>query len=374
MKAAARVATRFRRGELPENAMIRDYSRLILEVAYERGVGPQGTIEEFRPPYESDWPLQWPSVETVEAYKDSTGEYPKLYYSCMHDDFAVYSVAHSLRDYTGLDLADARRWIFQHVLDLGYETGLHRNFDAYMLGKYGGGRSRPSWAERIGKKYQWIAFYQLIARVDDHLEKEPEFGTRPAYSIPELQAPSERNVDPTILLRAPPASGDMPGDWISVEYSHGNTAGMDDAEWLATPDWPDTARLVLPRSRADISGDLLLLYGVPDWTLLGESVRRFPSWRRVLHLSVSSYLVRRQDAEPCFEWLSLRQLFGEYRVKRCLEPLARPLPVGRDVLVAVRHPYVGYARRAEGLSHGRAYRPAGNPVLYPKVPYPLIGA
>ena len=54
-----------------------------------------------------------------------------------------------------------RRWDVELLpvafSDLGYGGDVLASYDGYMLYTHGGGRGRPGWAERIGKKYQWIA-------------------------------------------------------------------------------------------------------------------------------------------------------------------------------------------------------------------------
>ena len=88
----------FEDGSLPQNALVRDYARLILEFAAHRNLAPDNaTAEHFRPPYESEWPLEWPGEDFVEQYKDTYWELPKLYKSCLHDDFARYTAGFALR-------------------------------------------------------------------------------------------------------------------------------------------------------------------------------------------------------------------------------------------------------------------------------------
>ena len=65
------------------------------------------------------------------------------------------------------------KWILKRVADgLAYEESGCERYDEYVLGKYGGGRGKETWAERIGKKYQWIALYQLASRLHDHVERK----------------------------------------------------------------------------------------------------------------------------------------------------------------------------------------------------------
>ena len=60
----------------------------------------------------------------------------------------------------------ASRWIFQRVIRLGWTPKRFGRFDR-MRGHMGSGRESHK-AERFGKKYQWIAYHDSLARVADN--------------------------------------------------------------------------------------------------------------------------------------------------------------------------------------------------------------
>jgi hypothetical protein len=63
------------------------------------------------------------------------------------------------------NIAWGRRWICKRAHDLGWAPDLFGEFD-----KHCGGYSRTDHAvERIGKKYQWLALHELVARMGDNL-------------------------------------------------------------------------------------------------------------------------------------------------------------------------------------------------------------
>jgi len=132
-----------------------------MEFAQFRNVLPTNIrIEQVRPPYDSEWPLDWPDKDFETRHARSYDDFPKLFKSCMEDDFAIYTLSPALSSYPRGELKRPGLWIFKHVLDMGYSKRLG-SFDHYMLSQFGGGRSKETWAERVGKKYQWIAFYRL---------------------------------------------------------------------------------------------------------------------------------------------------------------------------------------------------------------------
>lgn len=140
-----------------DNALIRDHIRCTMELAAELDVLPDGCDPELTmQPIDCEWPLDLPSEEEIELWDKLS----KLGHSCLDDDFYVYSL-NCLRPWEhAVSKDDMEKRILQRVAQgFGYEGSGCERYDRYMLGKYGGGRGKPTWAERIGKKYQWVAMY-----------------------------------------------------------------------------------------------------------------------------------------------------------------------------------------------------------------------
>jgi len=303
--------TFFEHNLLPKNTMVRDYARLILEFANHRSELP-GHIspEQFRPPYKSDWLLEWPDEAFVERYKDSNQELPKLYWSCMEDDFAVYTVRSALREYEDLQLPQALRWIFKHVLDMGYTADRFANFDSHILYQYGGGRAKPSWAERIGKKYQWIALYRLMAHVAAHLEKRRSRWDPPPPTIPELQAPEERNIDPTVLFQQTQTCRNQSW-WAPIGCDFKVASGMSDGDWLDLLDFPDSSEMLLVENPHD-GKEWVVLEIYPEWDSKVESSSEEDSPYRTCWMQIRSYLIQQTDQEKCWSWLCQQNFMGRW--------------------------------------------------------------
>ena len=69
----------------------------------------------------------------------------------------------------GLDPRIAQRYILNRVIDLGWTTSRFGEFDALANFDFSYGRSANK-PERIGKKYQWIAYYEFLALVADRFQ------------------------------------------------------------------------------------------------------------------------------------------------------------------------------------------------------------
>jgi hypothetical protein len=97
------------------------------------------------------------------------------------------------------DLRIAERYIFQRVVELGWAPEKHGDFDREI----GTGRGRrESFQERIGKKYQWIAYYEYMAKLaDNFIRFEGYRGERKESLYQGPWEPYVRDIDPTILLK-----------------------------------------------------------------------------------------------------------------------------------------------------------------------------
>jgi hypothetical protein len=92
-------------------------------------------------------------------------------------------------DHAEFNLAWARRWVCARAHELGWSQALHGDFDSTVH------NDRMSHhVERIGKKYQWLALYELRARMADNLEQT----SRGA----EIEPEELRAIDPSLLAGA----------------------------------------------------------------------------------------------------------------------------------------------------------------------------
>ena len=99
----------------------------------------------------------------------------------------------------------AHRWVYKRAIELGWTKELFEDFERYHTSNHS--RSE-SIIERIGKKYQWIAFYEFLAHIADNCIYIDKGYSDADYS--EYFGPWQlhiRNIDPTSLLRKTGDSG-----------------------------------------------------------------------------------------------------------------------------------------------------------------------
>jgi hypothetical protein len=139
----------------------------------------------------------------------------------------------------------AQRWVTIRAHELGWNKDLHEKFDDWV----GTGRSRENnHIERIGKKYQWLALYELLARMADNLAFKPEFGESTGTYDGPWQI-SLRDIDPSLLRMETYSDGwqktrsswwspvkvniesitrSMQEDWLEIEQDQLNSSELID--------------------------------------------------------------------------------------------------------------------------------------------------
>ena len=173
------------------------------------------------------------------------------------------------------NLAWARRWVVKRAHDLGWSEALHGDFDRAIRTD----RNEHS-LERIGKKYQWLALYELVARMKDnvaHLEDlDPD----------ELRL---RNLDPSLLVAKTSDDGwrEFEGKafWTGEPPELPARTPQEAIAWLHSDDdvldGPDTIEVTSP----DGGRRWLVLTGFETWRLPVDRMRT-EAWRRVACLVV----------------------------------------------------------------------------------------
>jgi len=297
-----------------QNALIRDHARCILQLAEHVGVLPDAIhADSFMPPYQSDWPLAIPTDEQMARYENSYQTLPKLLASCTDDDFFIYTISRLYKYEDTISRIGMGRWIFSEVLRMGYSRESIVNYDKYTLWTYGGGRSREHWAERIGKKYQWIALARLAARLADHVTPKDDEWT-PQAQVPALTYEDGRDTDPSIVQQISRSSAIANSWWQPVPYDFAKVAALSDADWTADhEDMPDSTRLI--GEHVGRGGrKWLTLEEYPDWTSKSpDSINGEPY--RHIWMHIRSYLVPREKADACWRWFKRQQFFGGWMLE-----------------------------------------------------------
>jgi hypothetical protein len=95
----------------------------------------------------------------------------------------------------GYDIDQARRWIFKKSIQLGWTPDRFEHFESWRTRDHGRSASK---AERFGKKYQWLAYFELLARVRDNFHPLPGYGDSEPSQFQGLWDTFVRDIDPSV--------------------------------------------------------------------------------------------------------------------------------------------------------------------------------
>lgn len=218
------------------------------------------------------------------------------------------------------DLSLAQRWILQRVFELGWTVERFGYFDRNI--NYMDMRSAHK-PERIGKKYQWIAYHEFLARVADNFEFR---GDRREPKDEKYDGPWQdmfiRDIDPSWVLPKTQEtsgwSGFEPTWWVPVEVVWDN--GLTDKEWIREiGDLPAVYPLIEVVNPQNNSR-WLTLEGFYRWENKHgiEDDSRYP--HRDIVYSVRSYIVKQSDADELYEWMKTQWRADSFEL-----PESRPL-------------------------------------------------
>ena len=188
------------------------------------------------------------------------------------------------------DIMAERRWVWRRAHGLGWSADKFEWFEGRLTGT-----RRPRAVERIGKKYQWIAWHELQARLSDHLFfigstwRETE-GT--AYEGPwQLSA---RDIDPSLLVQTEARdaeSGSPKPVWWQPErivYADDTTEERVARLW-SDEGFPDVRRMLEVRDPQGASWYVLDAYATwPDREDARDPRPRWDTW-----VSFHAFLVGR---------------------------------------------------------------------------------
>lgn len=223
---------------VPEHILIRDYAQNI--VNYAKTLGWEGevnesllygpftngelpeipTCDEINTKYDRDWNTipenekkEFSAISSILSSM-ATEHYPKRAYG----DFGRYVFQSYISDF-GEDEFLMANWAISMIFEeFGYDAKEFSQFD-----NNNSSRDRAhSKIERIGKKYQWIALYRIMAIL---MDRHPDIDSKSYISSPVVSA---RSIDPTIY----PNQKKSPFNGINCLPEFSVDKPSEDRKWL----------------------------------------------------------------------------------------------------------------------------------------------
>jgi hypothetical protein len=294
-----------------QNAIIRDHIRCIGELARRLGClnscfDPLVTSGQ----QESDWPLSFPNDAQVEEWNKTDGAIHYVAHSCLHDDFNHYSIG-CLRSWMHkISKPEIGSWILKHIVEeFGLAGGACDNYDKHTAYTGGGGRRKPAWAERIGKKYQWIGLYRLASRLHDNVAPEVSSWEPKPMGKP-LILMEERKIDPTLSRMVIPNKKSSKCWWLRAGVDLAATSNMDHATWVAKRDDIPLLETLLETTMRD-GQRWRILTAFPSWNEY-RSDSEYNTPYRDAWIQLRSYLVPKNHFEKTVQAMDGRNYFGAW--------------------------------------------------------------
>lgn len=179
--------------------LLRDYARLIIERFLWENPDYNGCIvhEKIIPPYKS-FPIEQIDEDYINKKYDGGLWQIKSSMSFeghgMYGDFGRYVFQSALK-YFDVDEDEMYKQAMSFIInDLGYTNELDKGNN-----HWGYDRSETKKVERIGKKYQWIAMHNILARVSDQCDIDTDYSETPKFEGP--WEPFIRDFDPTLNFK-----------------------------------------------------------------------------------------------------------------------------------------------------------------------------
>ncbi|MBU3183253.1 SIR2 family NAD-dependent protein deacylase [Clostridium estertheticum] len=304
------------------NMILRDYAKSIIEYAKYKVASGKLLSLNVLPPYKSDFP-EVPTDEEILKYEyDYKAPNFKEYFwgqnsilSSMkveynrngapggYGDFGRYTFQSYFSNWDGLNYNDLENIAIKKIFDLGYDVEKHGRYDRIIES----GRHRDGSRERIGKKYQWIALYELAAQVADNYKMQIHtgcYGDKEAIYCKGSFEPNLRNIDPTALI-VPVNNGNKKNMHHQLfEFSSGTNN-----EWLSRfSDFPTFDNLV---KLAYQNQNYIMLNGCYVWTEekdLGE--KQYQNHQKDMWIQINSYIVKEESYEETIMWLRDKDFMG----------------------------------------------------------------
>jgi len=295
--------------------LLRDYALNILEYALSKNVTLSFDIEACRPPYNS---YSIPDISTEEIknlYRSEQEEWSGLRaiersmapehgikdFCGGYGDFGRYTFESSLRYFKGLDTTHIFKYAYYYLVkELKYSNDVFSEYDK----RIGYGRSRENSIERIGKKYQWITMYHILALVADHYEYKEEYSDFAISGYKGTWRPYVRDFDPTLTICTNQPNYELGIKLYRKEYKDWDIANSGWAESLSGEE--KHRELIEIKDQNDESW-CALYFSITD-----ESGRDIKKARQSIWRSSMACLIKKEEQQNFIEKIKEKSFYGRW--------------------------------------------------------------
>ncbi len=209
------------------------------------------------------------------------------------------------------DLGLIQRFVLNRVFELGWTAERFGEIDKEVERRSGYDRGDHK-AERIGKKYQWLAYHEALARVADNFvfhdwDKERKYDGPWQTWV--------RDIDPSTTIKKTQRPGfhsSAPSWWVPMQYGVWRRI-RDDRKWLQELDDVPRIQQALLVVDPQSASKWLTLQGFYEWQ---EPTPADKEWSEIDHREIwyqlRSYIVRKHDFAAVFDWAKQQNFMGRW--------------------------------------------------------------
>lgn len=213
-----------------------------------------------------------------------------------------------------------RNWLVKRAYDLGFDANLHGNYDRFA--KNWTFRNSDNRIDRIGKKYQWIAFHEIMGILADNYKYVDDNANEGAGGYELFHGTWQsflRNINPSMIARVNNVDSDEPDDsreteeqeWYKdEEFDNWKYSGTNESWASMVRDLPDPVSLI---QKLDDDGiEWLTLNNSGSWDEpkdIGKEKYDHNLLKHDVFLAADAILVKQQDKERAIQSLNDRILW-----------------------------------------------------------------
>lgn len=204
----------FNQSIVPPDILLRDYARECIEYAISIGLKFDFEIEKIRPPYKSPTFDSFPTNNDISKYlkendknegrygleqimKSMVTEFGKG--TSSYGDFGRYVFGSAVKNWKKVNENDLSNLAIKKIIEeYGYDVNKHGVFDS--KDRFGSRARNYYQMERIGKKYQWISLFEILATLSDNYQFYDERFKDNLAKFEGPWLPFVRDIDPTTLF------------------------------------------------------------------------------------------------------------------------------------------------------------------------------
>jgi hypothetical protein len=286
--------------------LTREYARRLLELAlvHHRKLFTKTEVKRIRPPYKDGGQREWKESETK---RDKFGERK----SPFHMDFENYTLGRLVPDRANYNFEHPeyqriRAQVLWRIEQLGWTDALFNNIEQQIMQAanhpHGLSDDEKKKTDRYGKKYSWIAFYEMTGLLHDQGKLAREMDGRTW----------EVDIDPSFPVP-------LPKERLIADNFLGESKATAQ-EWIVNGNVPDIVPYLHMPKVHDLPGPWVALNGF----FTQEDAKR----GRRIFCFVRSFLVKRHQADSFVKCLSKQDLASRWlpEIPRVIYTFAGEIP------------------------------------------------